>query len=443
MDTVTMLCTDQEMLHADNHKDCTQQEEHQEMPAQGMDKALPDASLHDCRVEMVPLKDIYVEGDPQDEDLVTALADSICHIGLQNPICVVKNDLPAHDFPYRIVSGRQRYQAYMSLGREYIPCHMLTYDEEAFADEKKQLAQYEENLLRKHLTLIETCTLLGKAKEAYLKMYPETGQGKASPKNPGTGRLPYALIASQMLGKSKSTIEKYLQIYTKVLKPFAPSAEQTRKIPDIFEHIEELSILAQQPQENIPLLLDIIFDRDQYDVWATIDAVHILRKRRDEQKTLASPSDALPKSASTSASPADTPAAKTATKSGEAPEQPDATSQESAKSSREKPVQAPSPLQEWLARVHDFGAKFNTIAARYYGEKDAYKVAVFQKYREEIRRTMQQMFPSAADQNSLHKHWHNDTKDLVECSFTYASKDPRYELRIKFSLTKAVHSKPR
>src|SRR5215510_12539362 len=213
MATVPMPMTDQDMPRAVAYENGTPQEATQETTAQEMYNDLPDASLQDCRVEMVPLKDIYVESDPPDEDLVTTLADSICHIGLQNPICVVKNDLPEHDTPYRIVSGRQRYKAYKSLGREHIPCHILTYDEEEFADEKKRLAQYEENLLRKHLTLIETCTSLGKAKEAYLTMYPETGQGKASPKNPGTGRFPYTRVASQRLGKSKSTIEKYLQIY--------------------------------------------------------------------------------------------------------------------------------------------------------------------------------------------------------------------------------------
>jgi ParB-like chromosome segregation protein Spo0J len=205
---------------------------------------------------MVPLKDIYVDSDPHDEDLVTALADSICHIGLQNPICVIKNDLPEHDTPYRIVSGRQRYQAYQSLGREYIPCHMLTYDEEEFADEKKQLAQYEENLLRKHLTLIETCTLIGKAKEAYLTMYPETGQGKASPKNPGTGRFPYTRVASQRLGKSKSTIEKYVQIYEELIAPNRLEALHAVEHP-ILDRVEDLSALAKS-QDDIPALVEIL-----------------------------------------------------------------------------------------------------------------------------------------------------------------------------------------
>src|SRR5215471_17925357 len=136
MATAAMPDVEQKVPHTIDHENGSPQEELQETTAQEMYNDLPDASLHECRVEMVPLKDIYVESDPHDEDLVTALADSICHIGLQHPICVIKNDLPENDTPYRIVSGRQRYQAYKSLGREYIPCYMLMYDEEEFANEK-------------------------------------------------------------------------------------------------------------------------------------------------------------------------------------------------------------------------------------------------------------------------------------------------------------------
>jgi len=126
MATAAMPDVEQQVPHAVDHENGTPQEESQETHAQGMDNELSDASLQRCRVEMVPLKDIYVESDPQDEDLVTALADSICHIGLQNPICVVKNDLPENDTPYRLASGRQRYQAYQSLGREYIMVRVPT-----------------------------------------------------------------------------------------------------------------------------------------------------------------------------------------------------------------------------------------------------------------------------------------------------------------------------
>jgi hypothetical protein len=256
MATAVMLDVNHEVPQADAHEEEPSREATQETTAQEMDNALPDASLNDCRVERVPLKDIYVEGGPQDDNLIKALADSIAHIGLQNPICVVKNDMLEHDTPYRIVSGRQRYKAYKSLGRESIPCHILTYEEEAFADERKRLAQYEENLLRKKLTVIETCTLLGKAKEAYLKMYPETGQGKAPKKHPGTGRLPYVLMASQMLRKSKSTVAKYLQIYEKVIVLYSEELSGAgARCPYLLESIEELSMLAQEKTKDIGEIL--------------------------------------------------------------------------------------------------------------------------------------------------------------------------------------------
>jgi ParB-like nuclease family protein len=84
---------------------------HEGIPAQGMDNERLDASLHECRVEMVPLDDIYVGSDLQDDDLVNALAHSIGLVGLQNPICVVENDLPDHAASYRLVSGKKRLAA--------------------------------------------------------------------------------------------------------------------------------------------------------------------------------------------------------------------------------------------------------------------------------------------------------------------------------------------
>jgi hypothetical protein len=80
MATAAMPDVEHDVPHTVDHEDGTPREATQETIAQGTDKALLDASLHDCHVAMVPLKDIYVGGDPPDEDLVTALADSICHI---------------------------------------------------------------------------------------------------------------------------------------------------------------------------------------------------------------------------------------------------------------------------------------------------------------------------------------------------------------------------
>jgi hypothetical protein len=97
-EAISVLATDRAL------QDAHEERQTPELPAQEMYNGLSDASLHECRVEMVPLDDIYVEGDQHDDDLVTALAHSIGLIGLQNPICVVENDLPDHAATYRLVS---------------------------------------------------------------------------------------------------------------------------------------------------------------------------------------------------------------------------------------------------------------------------------------------------------------------------------------------------
>ena len=91
MATAAMPDVEQQVPHAVDHDDGTPREETPEMTAQELDTALPDASLHECHVDMVPLKDIYTKSDPYDDalndDLIKALAHSISLIGLQNPIC--------------------------------------------------------------------------------------------------------------------------------------------------------------------------------------------------------------------------------------------------------------------------------------------------------------------------------------------------------------------
>src|SRR6266481_9100508 len=80
-----------------------------------------EVMLHECRVEMIPLDAIYVERNQQDDDLVKALAHSIGLIGLQNPICVIENDIEGHSAPYRLISGHRRFAAFLTLKRTTIP----------------------------------------------------------------------------------------------------------------------------------------------------------------------------------------------------------------------------------------------------------------------------------------------------------------------------------
>src|SRR3989441_4839340 len=203
MATVPMPMTDQEMPTANDLGDRTPREDNEEIqaqetdsalrdtheerqtpeiPAQGMDNALQadneemqpqetnnallDAMLNDCRVEMVPLDAIYVEGEPQDDDLVKALAHSIGLIGLQNPICIVENDIPEHAAPYRLVSGNKRLAAFLKLKRTTILSHILSFvetDSDKYV--RKDLATTEDNFVRKHYSFIELCELVWKSKE--------------------------------------------------------------------------------------------------------------------------------------------------------------------------------------------------------------------------------------------------------------------------------------
>src|SRR5215475_7575407 len=215
MATAAMPDVEQKVPHTIDHENGTPQEETQETTAQEMYNDLPDASLHECRVEMVPLDDIYAGSDPYDDelhdDLIKALAYSISLIGLQNPICVVANDIPDNLASYRLVSGRKRYAAFLKLERTTIPAHILSYAEtDSAQDVRKALATTEENLVRKHYSLIELCELVGQAKEMYERMHPTTQKGKAKkPKSSGTELitapvpkpLAYRDVAAQQLQK--------------------------------------------------------------------------------------------------------------------------------------------------------------------------------------------------------------------------------------------------
>jgi hypothetical protein len=221
-----------------------------------MDKVLLDASLHECRVEMVPLDAIYVEGDQQDEDLVSALADSIGLIGLQNPVCVIDNDIPDHAALYRLVSGKKRLAAFLKLQRTTIPAHILSYAETDSEQEvRKALATTEENLVRKHYSLIELCELVGESKAMYERIHPTTQKGKAKkPKHSGTELFPasvpkplaYLDVAAQQLGKSRVTVWKYLAIYKRLIQDHPGEFAELKKCDHpILAKVEDLLELAQ------------------------------------------------------------------------------------------------------------------------------------------------------------------------------------------------------
>src|SRR5215471_5452849 len=253
---IPMPMTDQDMPPAHDLVDRTPRADHEEISALETDKALREAMLNDCLVAMVPLDDIYAEKAQPDEDLVEALAHSIGLIGLQNPICIVANDIPDNSASYRLVSGRKRYAAFLKLQRTSIPAHILSYAETDSEQEvRKALATTEENLVRKHYSLIELCELVGQSKAMYERIHPTTQKGKAKkPKSsgtelitaPGPKPLAYLDVAAQQLGKSRVTIWKYLSIYKKLIQGHAQEFAELKQCDHpILTKVEDLLELAQ------------------------------------------------------------------------------------------------------------------------------------------------------------------------------------------------------
>lgn len=96
-----------------------------------------------------------------DEKTVNELMGSIECYGLINPVTVDKNMV--------LIAGNHRLQACKRLGWEEIECTVMDLDKM-----KAELAEIDENLIRKELDLIEQGEQLARRKEIYEALHPET-----------------------------------------------------------------------------------------------------------------------------------------------------------------------------------------------------------------------------------------------------------------------------
>jgi hypothetical protein len=116
---------------------------------------------------------------------------------------------------------------------------------------RKALATTEENLVRKHYSLIELCELVGQSKEMYEQLHPTTPQGKAPKrKDSGTESFPkplaYLDVAANQLGKSRVTVWKYLAIYKKLIQGHPQEFAVLKQCDHpILTKVEDLLALAQ------------------------------------------------------------------------------------------------------------------------------------------------------------------------------------------------------
>lgn len=183
----------------------------------------------EVRTLLIPINEITVspgrrEAAPGD---VKELADSILELGLINPVMV--------DQSYTLIAGLHRLEAMKLLGRTEIECTVSD-----LAGLQAELAEIDENFIRKDLSDAEFRELLLRRKEIYESLHPETKatydggefRGNQHQKVVGENFSPttksFVQDTADKLGVSPRTVE--LQIQT--AKNLTPEAKEILREAD-------------------------------------------------------------------------------------------------------------------------------------------------------------------------------------------------------------------
>ncbi|NCE65102.1 chromosome partitioning protein ParB [Pseudoflavonifractor sp. 524-17] len=177
------------------------------------------------------------EADPEG---VQALADSISKVGLLNPITV--------DRAHTLIAGLHRLEAAKRLGWTEIACTVS-----GLEGLEAELAEIDENLIRRGLNCVDEGEQLARRKEIYEQLHPETRQGMRNGQTFKTApsavleTKSFAEDASEKLGIAPRTIRTKIQ----VAKKLTPETKKIVKSNDIgIKSALKLSRLAPKQQEE-------------------------------------------------------------------------------------------------------------------------------------------------------------------------------------------------
>ena len=142
---------------------------------------------------MIKISEIKVNPNRRKPDLesVQSLAKSITALTLLNPITIDQN--------HELIAGLHRLEAAKLLGWEEIPCNVCDLD-----GLQKELAEIDENIVRRTLDYMEECTQLARRKVIYETLHPETKQGQRNGQTSKTA--PGAVLETKSF--SEDTAEK-------------------------------------------------------------------------------------------------------------------------------------------------------------------------------------------------------------------------------------------
>jgi ParB-like chromosome segregation protein Spo0J len=162
------------------------------------------------RYEKILLKVIHVEDGrlPLLPSHVDQLAESIKEVGLLEPIIVCRRSRKSPAVV--LVAGRNRLEACKRLKHETIAAIVET-DESDEMDRWRELAEIDENLIRRELTPAERSSLTARRKKIYEEAHPETKQGaragKKGRKSCDLSTARFTADTAKKTGKSERAVQ--------------------------------------------------------------------------------------------------------------------------------------------------------------------------------------------------------------------------------------------
>lgn len=182
-----------------------------------------------------------------------ALAGSIAEQGLFHPIIVRETE-----DTYELVAGLHRFRGVEMTGATEIAATVTEMD-----DDTARLTEVMENLARAELIALDRCQHLYELKQAYERLYPEAGHGKASPKRqslPLSEDAPeifsFAEHVAEQIGLSQRAIRLAVKIWKGLSKDSRPRLYGT----DLAKKQTELKALSDLSPVRQTKVLDLIFD---------------------------------------------------------------------------------------------------------------------------------------------------------------------------------------
>ena len=199
-------------------------------------------------VRLLNLSDITVNLDLTciSEHKISELCDSIEAVGLLQPIIVSQT--------YELVVGRHRFLAFRKLGLSQIPSFIVH-----FGALRQQIAELDENLVRRNMSVLERGLALKKRNDLYGILHPETRRGcyersKTAKFDAIEKRKGFTRMVSAECDISPRTAQRLIQIANK-LDEEASGLIKNHRIANKQTDLARLSQLNRQSQIAIAKLL--------------------------------------------------------------------------------------------------------------------------------------------------------------------------------------------